>query len=299
MTTLLSLDVFAADEFRGNVGKLPVCQLLNDKAKPGLFIKLKDAKLAGWLSTPKDGAEEYTHIYNDESSEQGYFLANPKMHILSASPRLVEVTKNGAEAIPSMGKQGSIIANYETEVGQTVHHNEATKGQTTLRTYYLIQLLNEKNEFIHKLPLVLSVKGAAAAEFGKAWEAFCKMAESAYTNVKSPSGSYMTLNKQARACLIFNPKFKWAMAGTGTVKSAICAVESFVEPSGKDEASLGKSFNMAKAELIWGTQKSFTSFADTVLKQLEEFHPVPDGVDLALPQGQMKSALPPADDMDF
>ena len=58
----LTLDFLTKDEFRGNVGKLPVCQLLNDKARPGLFIKLKDAKLAGWTSSEKDGVEEYTHI---------------------------------------------------------------------------------------------------------------------------------------------------------------------------------------------------------------------------------------------
>ena len=94
----LTLDFLTKDEFRGNVGKLPVCQLLNDKARPGLFIKLKDAKLAGWTSSEKDGVEEYTHIYNDESSEAGYFLSNPKIHILGVSPRFVEVTKNGAES---------------------------------------------------------------------------------------------------------------------------------------------------------------------------------------------------------
>ena len=291
----LTLDFLTKDEFRGNVGKLPVCQLLNDKAKPGLFIKLKDAKLAGWTSSEKDGVEEYTHIYNDESSEAGYFLSNPKIHILGVSPRFVEVTKNGAESKSfPFDKQGAIVANYETPEGQATHHNEATKGFTTLRTHYLIQLLNAKNEFIHKLPLVLSVKGAAAAEFGKAWEAFCKMSEAALTQVKSPDGAYLTLNEQARAMLIFNPKFRWAMAGDKQ-KSAICAVESFVEPSSKSEAELNKSFNLAKGNQIMGTQKSFASFTDTALKQLEEFHPIPEGVEL----GGLKSALPPGEEVDF
>lgn len=294
----LTLDFLTQDEFRGNVGKLPVCQLLNDKAKPGLFVKLKDAKLAGWSHTDKDGVEEYTHVYNDESTEAGYFLPNPKIHILGTSPRLVEVTKTGAESKSfPFNKQGEIIANYETPEGQVTHHNEETKGFTTLRTYYLIQLLNAKNEFIHKLPLVLSVKGAAAAEFGKAWEAFCKMSEAALTQVKSPSGAYLTMNEQARALLIFNPKFKWAMAGDKQ-KSPICAVESFVEPSGKSETELNKSFNLAKGELIMGTQKSFASFTSEVLKQLEEFHPVSADLQL-LGESQMRSALPPGGEVDF
>ena len=292
----LTLDLLTQDEFRGNVGKLPVCQLLNDKAKPGLFVKLKDAKLAGWTPSEKDGVEEYTHVYNDSSSEVGYFLINPKIHILGASPRLVEVTQNGAESKTfPFDKQGTIIANYETPEGQATHHNELTKGCTTLRTHYLIQLLNAKNEFIHKLPLALSVKGAAAAEFGKAWEAFCKMSESALTQVKSPDGAYLTLNEQARALLIFNPKFKWVLVGD-VKKSAVCAVESFAEPSSKNEAELNKSFNLAKGNLILGTQKSFASFTDTVLKQLEEFHPIPEGVELRL----LKSALPPSEEeVDF
>ena len=287
---MLTLDVLTQDEFRGNVGKLPVCQLLNDKSKPGLFIKMKDAKLAGWTSSEKNEAEIYTHTYNDESKEAGYFFSNPKIHVLGISPRLVEVTKKGAEdkSFP-FGEQGTIIANYETTEGQVVHHNKLTKGCTTLRTYYLIQLLNAENEFFHKLPLLLSVKGAAAAEFGKAYSAFCQMAEAALTQIKSPDGTYLTLNDQARATLIFKPKFKWVLAGDKD-KSPVCAIESFLEPSGKNEAELNKSFNLVKFHQIIGTQKSFQSFTSTVLKQLQDFHPVPENVDLGL-----KSALPPSD----
>jgi hypothetical protein len=285
---MLTLDLLTQDEFRGNVGKLPVCQLLNDKSKPGLFIKMKDAKLAGW--TEKNQVEVYTHTYNDESSEAGYFFSNPKIHVLGISPRLVEVTKKGAQdkTFP-FWEQGTLIANYETPEGQVVHHNKLTKGCTTLRTYYLIQLLDAENEFFHKLPLLLSVKGAAAAEFGKAYTAFCQIAEAALTQLKSSDGTYLTLNSQARAVLIFNPKFKWVLVGDKD-KSPVCAVESFLEPSGKNEVELNKSFNLAKSKQIMGTQKSFQSFTSTALKQLEQLHPVPENIDLGL-----RSALPPSD----
>lgn len=291
-----TLDMFTQDEFRGNIGKLPVCQLLNSEAKPGLFVKEKDAKLASWTEVI-DEYEKYTHQYRDKdkTKEVGYFFSAPKLHILGISPRLVEVTKKGEEL--GLGKSGSILASYENEVGQKFHHDEATKGGTTLRTFYLIQLVDTKGNFIHDLPLVLSVKGAAAATFGKAWDNFGKLAEAAYTKLYSSAGEYLTLNEKARAALIFNPKFVSELVGEEN-QSFVCVVESFEEPSSKSKEELGKSFNMAKYERINGTQKSFESFADRVLKQLEEFHPTNGNLQL-LGEPQMRSALPPGEDVDF
>lgn len=294
---MATLDIFTQDEYRGNIGKLPICQLLNSEAKPGLFIKEKDAKLAGWNEVTGE-YDEYTHQYRDKdkTKEAGYFFVAPKLHILGVSPRLVEVTKRGEEL--GLGKSGAILASYENEVGQHIHHNPDTKGGTSLRTFYLIQLVDSKGNFIHDLPLTLSVKGAAATTFGKAWDAFGKLAEAAYTKLYSRAGEYLTLNEQAKAALIFNPKFISELVGEEN-QSFVCVVESFVEPSAKSQAELGKSFNMAKYERIQGTQKSFAGFADRVLKQLEEFHPTNGNLQL-LGEGesQMRSALPP-EEVDF
>lgn len=290
---IATLDMFTQDEFRGNVGKLPVCQLLNSEAKPGLFVKEKDAKLAGWNEVDKE-YDKYVHQYRDKdkTKEAGYFFVSPKLHVLGVSPRLVEVTKKGEEL--GLGKVGSILQSYENEIGQHIHHNSETKGGTSLRTFYLIQLIDSKGNFIHNLPLVLSVKGAAAATFGKAWNTFGKLAESAYTTLYSKAGEYLTLNEQAKASLIFNPKFGSELVGEES-QSFVCVVDSFVEPSAKSKEELGKSFNMAKYERIQGTQKSFKGFADRVLKQLEEFHPTSGNLQL-----DTRPALPPGgDDVDF
>jgi hypothetical protein len=289
-----TLDMFTQDEFRGNIGKLPVCQLLNSESRPGLFVKEKDAKLAGWNDGIVGEYDKYTHQYRDKekTKESGFFFSSPKLHILSVSPRLVEVTKKGAEL--GLGKIGAILQSYENEIGQYIHHNPETKGGTSLRTFYLIQLLDSKGEFIHSLPLVLSVKGAAAATFGKAWDAFGKLAESAYTKNYSSDGEYLTLNEQAKACLIFNPKFTGELVGEEN-QSFVCVVESFAEPSSKSKAELERSFNMPKYGRIQGTRKSFAAFADRILKQLEEFHPINGNLNLLDEPQPIKSALPPGE----
>ena len=296
MTT--ALDIFTQDQFRGNIGKLPTCQLLNSEARPGLFVKEVEAKLAGWNETVGE-YEKYTHQYRgaDKKKEAGYFFAAPKMHILGISPRLVEVTKKGTEK--GLGKSGSILASYDSEVGQKYHYDENNKGGTTLRTFYLIQLIDAKGNFIHDLPLTLSVHGVGATAFGKAFTEFGKVAETAYTKLYSKAGEFLTLNEQAKASLIFNPKFMFDLRGE-VEQSPVCVVESFIEPSSKSQAELGKSFNMAKYERIIGTQKSFASFADRVLKQLEEFHPINGNLQLLGESQNMRSALPPSEvEVDF
>ena len=296
MTT--ALDIFTQDQFRGNIGKLPTCQLLNSEAKPGLFIKEVDAKLAGWNEVAGE-YDKYTHQYRGAKKEKhpGYFFSAPKLHILGISPRLVEVTKKGEEK--GLGKPGSILASFESEVGQKYHYDEDNKGGTTLRTFFLIQLVDAKGNFIHDLPLTLSVHGVAAMSFGKGFTEFGKLAEAAYTKLYSKAGEYLTLNEQAKASLIFNPKFACELSGE-VEQSPVCIVESFVEPSSKSQAELGKSFNMAKYERIIGTQKSFASFADRVLKQLEEFHPINGNLQLLGESQNMRSALPPSEvEVDF
>lgn len=295
MTT--ALDIFTQDEFRGNIGKLPTCQLLNSEARPGLFVKEVEAKLAGWNEVAGE-YEKYTHQFRgaDKKKEPGYFFSAPKLHILGISPRLVEVTKKGAEK--GLGKSGSILATFDSEVGQKYHYDEENKGGTTLRTFYLIQIVDAKGNFIHDLPITLSVHGVAATSFGKAITGFGKLAEAAYTKLYSKAGEYLTLNDQARASLIFNPKFACELSGE-VEQSPVCIVESFTEPSAKSKPELEKSFNMAKYERIKGTQKSFSTFADRVLKQFEEFHPTNGNLQLlGEPQG-VRSALPPGEDVDF
>ena len=295
MTT--TLDIFTQDQFRGNIGKLPVCQLLNSEARPGLFVKEAQAKLAGW-NEAADEYEKYTHQYRggDKKKEPGFFFPSAKMHILGISPRMVEVTLKGSEK--GLGKQGAILALFESELGQKIHYDEDSKGGTTLRTFYLIQLVDAKGSFLHDLPLVLSIHGVAATSFGKAFDNFGKLAEAAYSKLYSKAGEYLTLNEQAKASLIFKPKFTSELAGE-EAQSFVCVVESFVEPSSKSQTELGKSFNIAKYERIQGTQKSFASFADRVLKQLEEFHPTNGNLQLLGEAQVMRSALPPGEDVDF
>ena len=58
--------------------------------------------------------------------------------------------------------------------GYALHEACKEQGLTSLRTFYLVYLLNDDNEFLHGVPVVLSLKGLAASAFGQALDQFGK-----------------------------------------------------------------------------------------------------------------------------
>lgn len=284
-------------EFRGSFSKLPGCQLLNDKAKPGLFITADNMKLAGWSGGEKDG-ELYSHTYNDGTEKAGRFFLSPRLLIVLSSPRLVELTRKGQEFNPQLGKHGDIIGNYESYEGYLARES-LDKGCTTLRTLHLIYLVNEKKELLHKVPLTLSVHGAAAAIFGNALNQFYTLLEIAYSDAQEEQeGGFYTLDSKARAIAIFQPTFKFEMVGDKE-KSPVCSVKTFVEPTNKNVESL---FCFPLSQRIWGTQQSLAGFADKYFTQFQQsngYHQVKEGVIVdakALPAGKVINEDMTADD---
>lgn len=274
----LTLDDLKSPEFRGDKSYLPTAQLLNDKAKPVLFIKEDNLKLAGWTGGDKDG-EKYTHTYNNGKAFPGLAFASCRMHVLLTSPRFVELTENGAAAFPDLGKKNDILASFETPEGQNLRESmqNQVKGSTTLRTFYLIYLVNAKNENLHKVPFTLSVHGAAAAQFGKALEQHYRLVEIAFSS-RNPEDGYMTLDNRARSLTIFQPTFGVEMVGD-TKKSAVCTVKSFAEPKPETVESF---FCLNKHESFWATQASLAGFARRYMSQMSEtigVHQIAAGVD--------------------
>ena len=259
------------------MNKLPYCQLLNDKVKSGLFIKQTNLSLCGWKGTAKDG-EEYTHTYNNEAQESGLFFKSCSMHVLQRSPRLVEITKKGQDN--GVGKAGTIVGNYEFPEGNSLYQQLGVNA--SLRSFYLLYLVNpstKKN--LHKVPLVLSVHGVAAVEFGTALENFYRLVEATGSELNGDENTYITLNEQARCLTIFTPTFKASLEPKqAEKKSWCCVIENFKQPTTKD---LEKFFATEKSEAFWQLQEDNKNFASRYASQLSEtvgVHEVKSGVNI-------------------
>jgi uncharacterized protein DUF5895 len=293
----ITLADFKSPEFRGGFSKLPGCQLLNDKSKPVLFITDEQLKLAGWKGTDTDG-EAYIHTYNDGTEKPGRAFKSPRLLVLLSSPRLIELTKKGAEANPHLGSRGTFIGNYETNPEVRESLEAENKGSTTLRTMHLIHLVNESNQILHPVPLVLSVHGAAAANFGIALEQFYRLLEIAYSQQPTQDGEdegFYTLNEKVRSLAVFQPVFGFDMVGDKE-KSPVCSVKSFLEP---DPLDLDSIFCLTQAKKVWGTQVSLGGFASRYTAQFEStgVHAIAPGVDVdpVLDAPTLKSASPLVD----
>lgn len=299
----ISLDTFKQDRFRGQFPKLPGCLLL---VNTHLFIKEDALKLCGWVDKSvfeqienlkverikskgkKQGSPiatdetvagvPYIHAFNDKNEEGGLSFPNPRIHVLASSPRLVEVTDNGAKAM--LGRKGQIIGNYEFPEGAAKHHeHDKELNLTTLRTIHMIMLVDQNNHPLHKIPLGLSVHGGAATIFGRQLETYYCQLEMAMTEYFGDS--YYTLNEEARASAIFQPTFGVEAVGSNKT-SDVCAVVDFIIPTAE---TVEKHMNLEYAEMLWNTRKSLGHFASRYLQQFQQFHALTPGVNLdAVPE---------------
>lgn len=185
--------------------KYATLQAINKAPHFGFFLKNKDLFTAGWLgNTEVEGMVNQTIKFSGNGQEQGLLFQKPRMIIVDASPRLVEVTEAGADAYNKaleardlgqqynpthlrLGLQHSLVDVYcdfdgsttnaqtgRPYTGYSLHEEGRAEGLTSLRTFYLVFLLDDQNNFLHTSPLVLSLKGLAASQFGGALSQFAK-----------------------------------------------------------------------------------------------------------------------------
>ena len=188
--TTLQLASFQNPEFAGSLDTLQRCQIINheDEEKVGLFVKQSVLDLIGWTGEePKN-----KHKFRSGAVETGVLLQSPSMHIIAVSPRLVQSRKTK-----------EILENYETQQGKNLYNELQEDG--VLRTLYIIYLVGTENENLHKVPLVLTVAGVAAAKLGTAYKQFKIKMEIAYSETYGLD--YMPLNEYFHSLCIFQPTF--------------------------------------------------------------------------------------------
>lgn len=273
-------------EFEGTISAYPGAQLLNDKSNPGLFIKQTELAKAGWYGLAHNG-EEYTHTYNDGSGQPGILFSQPNLAIVAQSPRYIELTLNGEQATPSLGKAGTIVGIFADAEGnlnqQGADYYSTLEGKASLRTFYLIYLFNNEKECLHKIPFCLSVKGVAASSFGKAIQAF----ENAfYTYASGIDEDAAPLNQVSRSLFIWTPKFVASLEPKDAPKKSWVAIVP--EANGVYEFTYAPIASSNEEFESWN--KKFTSirkannnFASRYMEEIHEatgFHAIAAGVDV-------------------
>jgi hypothetical protein len=226
-------------EFEGTINKFPQALLLNSSVtNPGLFIKQSDLARAGWnFSLPHNGVE-YTHTFGRGGGGQvkqdaGLYFKSPHMVIVAQSSRKIYVEKadtipsgqdpNGEKAyLPKYAPIG-VYADEDGNVNQSgkdlkEYYDQLYPNAVTLRTIYLIILVNEDNQELHKIPIALTVKGAAAASFGNALENFHAQW---FSLAASRNPSARPLNVAARSLYVFCPTFEAGQTSQGAI---VCKV---------------------------------------------------------------------------
>lgn len=234
--TMVKLETFDSPEYNGQIENLPRCQVLNDKTSVGLFIKEKSLTLCGWNGE----APNYTHTFNSGKEEKGILLPSPKLHILGKSHRYVEERNSG-----------QILGDYETPSGQALYqHLKDEETNPTLRTFYLIYVLGDKNETLHPIPLILSIHGVAAARFGEAYNAFKIQMELAWMKNRNKKG-YRSLNWQFHTLCVFQPTFTASLEPPeGKQKSWVATIHEVTTPT-EPSKDLSKFICLEKDEEIW------------------------------------------------
>ncbi len=287
----MSLALLREDRFRGNLSKLPMCQMLLSKGKlkdtgfesgtPILFVKGESVKLSGWVDN--GSGIPYTHVYDNGTADSGIAFSEPRLHFLASSPRLVEVTGKGFEN--GIGRKGEILGNYETAEGSFIREAKYPKEYTTLRTLHMVYLVGEKNQLLHKVPLILSIHGGGAAILGTQLDLFYRELEVVYSEhenaeliANGQDEQFFTLNEAARAIAVFSPLLDSVSVGSEQ-KSIIPAFANYIPPT---VANLEQIFNFDNRSKIWATQNSLSNFASRYLKQFEVYHPVADESKLML-----------------
>ena len=161
-----------AEKYQGVLREFCNCQILNDKGKPGLFLKDEVLARIGWTGKVSDftGAEEYEHMYNNGDRNKGIYFKSPRMMVLHCGfPKDVTFIENGSD------KTSTIEGMYPRDAHLYDEWEEANPGKPNpykRRRLILIFLVNKDGVAQHKKPLLLSVHGGASKLFTEAYSNF-------------------------------------------------------------------------------------------------------------------------------
>ena len=220
------------DKYQGVMRELAIAQILNEKSKPGLFIKQNALDRCGFTGSASDfpNAEaDYEHIFNTGDTERGMFFKTPRLLIIhGGGPKDTTFIENSAN-------KGEIVGTYPQDsflYDDWADKNPSQNCPYKRRRLILVYLIDKKGKAAHKKPLILSMHGGASKEFVSAYTRFLEQLEGAFSekfDLKSATG----FDPKQAAAAIFTPTFGTVMYGE-TKKSAIAVPTSWIEPTAKN-----------------------------------------------------------------
>jgi hypothetical protein len=217
------------EKYQGVMRELAIAQILNEKSKPGLFIKQNALDRCGFTGSESDftGAEfDYEHVFNTGDTEKGIFFKTPRLLVIhGGNPKDTTFIENSAN-------KGEIVGTYPADsylYDDWADQNPSQPCPYKRRRLVLTYLVNKAGKAVHKKPLILSLHGGASKEFVSAYNRFLEQLEGAFSekyDLKSATG----FDPKQAAAAIFTPTFGTVMYGE-TKKSPIAVPKSWVEPT--------------------------------------------------------------------
>lgn len=243
---------------------VPWCQMINPKynmddadgiSSYGLAIKLENARAVGFV--PDDNWQQVEHHFSS-GVETVFISTTPNIVIVRRGPLSVKDRETGL-------KLGTLKDNYDAFLADKLKFKTFTR--------YLIFLAGEDKNFLHELPLQLTLNGAAGASFSKS---YCEYQQGRATGgfVAELERAYAGYRRQAatpkgplfHAHGIFSPIIECEERGIATNTVLIAATVDYKHPTVSTLTDYLIASDSKESALISKTFEEYKDFAKEPVK---------------------------------
>ena len=233
-TAVIKKDRFATDDqYLNSDARKPRIQALrgeNGKEDCGYFITEQDLTACGWQSYQL--SETHTYQFNSGKTEKGLLFKAPRMLVVPRTPLLV-FDRN----LSNEQKRTVIIGQYDA-----YYHGDRTIYG--LMCNYDVLLLDNRNQFLHTIPLSYTAKGANQASFSINWSKFIQECTAVHADINDIPNR--PKNRVFSSMCVYSFKTDREIVGT-KLKSASCKVTGYQTPTANNfhDLFLGADDEMA------------------------------------------------------
>jgi hypothetical protein len=138
----------------------------------GVFISDEQGEKAGFVPTEGSGWIKHKHVFkNADEFTEGVINASPRMVLLTASSLGMFSKETGKYERDYnddiyKGYDGMPLSWFDKPENQNRIKTYPNKNKYDLKTKYMVFFLGKDNEFLHEIPMQLTLKGVAGGSFG-------------------------------------------------------------------------------------------------------------------------------------
>jgi hypothetical protein len=274
-----SFKLFQSKEFVSGYQNLVTIQPLNKSKTRGWFVRKSDLDTCGWSATEDQFAQgsviwNYKQTFGmapNTSIEEGLNFVEPRVQILLRSPLMVEETTGMRQTIGTF-EDPEVKAMFENDkVASDLANSkgEMYKRRYSVRTKYLVYILNQDNKRAHKIPMVLTLKGLNGTDVSDKVKLYEKEMSKCLSKALD-SEVPLAFNEKFYATTVFAPVLANEMRGANNVE--ICAIESFEIPDYSSQEDAVESLNRLSIpdedrESTWKMQEMFDDYINQHSRQ--------------------------------